>query len=45
MHNFEWKSGETWMDIDLRRSVLRVEKSKNGEKRSIPLSRTQQEKL
>lgn len=35
----------TWMNIDLKRNILRVERSKNGEKRSIPLSRTLQETL
>jgi integrase len=30
----------TWKDIDFPRRLLRVERSKNGEKRSIPLSQT-----
>ncbi len=35
----------TWRDIDLKAKLIRVEKSKNGEKRSIPMSRTLQETL
>jgi integrase len=30
----------TWKDIDFRQRLVRVEKSKNGEKRSIPMSKT-----
>lgn len=30
----------TWRDVDLTRRLIRVEKSKNGEKRSIPISAT-----
>jgi integrase len=32
--------GLTWKDIDFKRNLVRVEKSKNGEKRSIPMSQT-----
>ena len=35
----------TWKDVDFKARLIRVEKSKNGEKRSIPMSRTLQETL
>jgi integrase len=35
----------TWRDIDLSRRLIRVERSKNGEKRSIPISATLQTTL
>ncbi|OPY65758.1 MAG: site-specific tyrosine recombinase XerC [Syntrophorhabdaceae bacterium PtaU1.Bin034] len=38
-------SALTWKDIDQKRSLIRVERSKNGEKRSIPTSQTLQETL
>ncbi|OPY64295.1 MAG: Tyrosine recombinase XerC [Syntrophorhabdaceae bacterium PtaU1.Bin034] len=35
----------TWKDIDFKRNLIRVERSKNGEKRSVPMSQTLQETL
>jgi len=35
----------TWKDIDFAANILRVERSKNGEKRALPLSRTVQSVL